>query len=86
MTLASSCSPTFRVCSFNIERGFKADGVSAWLRDNAIDVALLQELDVGCLRTRNKNTPHEIAQSANMCVCFTVEVNEHWRFAASEYN
>lgn len=48
------------VCSFNIERGYNWREQSRFLKGKQFDVALLQEVDIGCQRTGGVNVFEEL--------------------------
>lgn len=56
-----------RVASWNIERGLNLDGIKAYLCGHPvlseIDVLLLNEVDAGMARTRNRHVAREIAEA-----------------------
>ena len=50
-----------RVLSWNIERGYRLNDITATIRDLKSDVCLLQEVDRNVRRTSNKNIARELA-------------------------
>jgi endonuclease/exonuclease/phosphatase family metal-dependent hydrolase len=55
---------TLRVASWNLERGYHAAAQGKFLADQAIDVALLQEVDKGCRRTQEQDVLAVLAREA----------------------
>lgn len=53
---ASEARESVRVVQWNIERGYRLDDVIAQLRALDADILLLQEIDVGCDRSDNRDT------------------------------
>ncbi|KAH3744750.1 hypothetical protein Pelo_13872 [Pelomyxa schiedti] len=66
-----------RVVSFNIERGHRADAIGDWLASLRCDVALLQEVDVGCGRTGFRDVASAVARRLAWPTCaFCCEFRE----------
>ncbi len=57
-------SKAVRVASWNLERGYHAKAQGAFLADQQIDVALLQEVDRGCKRTHEEDVLAVLAREA----------------------
>mmetsp|Transcript_18331 Transcript_18331/g.43105 ORF Transcript_18331/g.43105 Transcript_18331/m.43105 type:complete len:321 (+) Transcript_18331:35-997(+) len=65
-----------RVVSFNVERGYKVDGIISYLRTLDPDIVLLQECDLACDRTAKRNIADYIAAALEMKVCWASEFEE----------
>lgn len=61
---------------WNIERGYKLDGIIQELKRTNADVLALQELDIGCERTGKRDTMNEIAAALGYSVAFFCEFEE----------
>lgn len=57
---------SFRIASFNIERGYNAEAQQRFLADNEFDIVLLQEVDMGCKRTDGKNVLSVLANEVRV--------------------
>jgi endonuclease/exonuclease/phosphatase family metal-dependent hydrolase len=53
-----------RVVTWNIERGYNHVGQAEWLRRKGVDIALLQEVDIGCKRTGSCDVFRAVGESA----------------------
>jgi len=51
-----------RVIQWNIERGYKLPQIIEELKNNDADIICLQEIDISCERSSNKNVGEEIAK------------------------
>ena len=61
---------------WNIERGYRLDGVISTLKSYDADIICLQELDVHCARSAYRNAAKEIAEALQMTCLFIVEFEE----------
>jgi endonuclease/exonuclease/phosphatase family metal-dependent hydrolase len=61
---------------WNIERGYQLDDIVKLLISYDADIICLQELDVGCERSRGRNCALELAESLKMKCAFVVEFEE----------
>jgi endonuclease/exonuclease/phosphatase family metal-dependent hydrolase len=56
-----------RVVAWNVERGSRLDGIIAWLhagdRSRAVDLLLLNEVDVGMARSGNRDAARELGEA-----------------------
>ena len=57
---------TLRVVTWNIERGMRFSEIAHELRRINADVILLQEADIGCRRSGNRNVPRDLAHVLEM--------------------
>lgn len=64
------------LCQFNIERGYKLEGIIKALREQDADVLCLQEVDVGCERSGGLDTGAEIARALELNYVFLSEFVE----------
>lgn len=55
-----------RVVTWNIEQGVRFDEIAQALRRMKADVVLLQEADIACRRSGNRNVPRELADILGM--------------------
>lgn len=62
-----------RVLTWNVERGYRLNGVIASLRNEGADLCLLSEVDVGCGRSQMVDVGAEIAHALGMCLVFATE-------------
>ena len=53
---SASSSETIKLLQWNIERGYKLEGIIEELKSINADIISLQEVDVGCERTGSINT------------------------------
>lgn len=65
-----------RVVQWNIERGYELAGIVAELAALDADVLLLQELDIGCDRSRGVDCLTELARALHMAYAFAPEFRE----------
>jgi hypothetical protein len=65
-----------RFASFNIERGYHAQKQQQYIRDNHLDVVLLQEVDIGCKRTGSINVLATLAGDEAFDGVYAVEFEE----------
>jgi endonuclease/exonuclease/phosphatase family metal-dependent hydrolase len=69
-------SRQLKCVQWNIERGYKLDEIiQILIRENA-DIICLQELDIGCERSRRRDCVMEIARALNMKCAFLAEFEE----------
>jgi endonuclease/exonuclease/phosphatase family metal-dependent hydrolase len=69
--------PNFKLLFWNIERGYKVDQQTEYLKQVQPDIICLQEVDWGCERTDNRNIALEMAVRAGYkYVAFTTEFVE----------
>lgn len=66
-----------RFASFNVERGYHAQKIHDFIVEEAFDVVLLQEVDMGCKRTESRNNMAVIAGDAAFDGVFAVEFEEY---------
>ena len=69
-------SGTFRVVSWNINRGHCLEQIIDFLRSADAELILLQECDLNAARSGSRNVAREIAQRLNMNYVFGVEFIE----------
>jgi endonuclease/exonuclease/phosphatase family metal-dependent hydrolase len=67
---------TFKIISWNINRGLQLNAVIDFLARSSADLILLQETDINARRTRRGNIPCEIAQALQMNYVFGREFEE----------
>lgn len=65
-----------KVVQWNIERGYKLEGIIEELRRLDADVITLQELDISCQRTHYANVPLAIAKALGALCAFVCEFHE----------
>jgi len=75
---STSSKPTIKAIQWNIERGYKLDEVIDLLKDHDADIICLQELDIGCERSGQRNCALEIAMALEMKCALLVEFEEIW--------
>lgn len=68
--------PNLKVLQWNIERGYKLDDILVILKSHNADIICLQELDISCERSNNRNCVLEIAKYLSMKIAFVVEFEE----------
>jgi endonuclease/exonuclease/phosphatase family metal-dependent hydrolase len=68
--------PKLKVLQWNIERGYKLDDILIKLKSHNADIICLQELDISCERSNERNCVLEIAKYLNMKISFVVEFEE----------
>lgn len=66
-----------KAIQWNIERGYKLDQIITTLARHQADIICLQELDIDCERTGNKNIPKEIAEALKMNCVYVTEFVEY---------
>lgn len=78
-----SCPPegsegtrALKVVQWNIERGYCIEEIKALLAEQDADLICLQELDIGCERSRYRDCVQEIAAALRMKCAFLVEFEE----------
>ena len=57
---------SLRVVTWNIEQGVRFSDIARELRRMEADVVLLQEADIACQRSGNRNVPRDIAEALDM--------------------
>ena len=57
---------SLRVVTWNIEQGVRFDDIARELRHMEADVVLLQEADIACRRSGNRNVPRDLANALGM--------------------
>ena len=62
--------------SWNIDKGYQVHKIIQALKEQSPDIVLLQELDIGCDRTRSDNIPDMIAEALSMNCVFVPEFQE----------
>jgi endonuclease/exonuclease/phosphatase family metal-dependent hydrolase len=67
---------TLKCIQWNIERGYKLDDVIKALKNHYADIICLQELDINCERSGNRNCALEIAEALQMKCAFVAEFEE----------
>jgi endonuclease/exonuclease/phosphatase family metal-dependent hydrolase len=65
-----------RLAQFNVERGYELESVARQLAALDADVIALQEVDVGCDRSRGADVGRVLAQRLGMCGVFLCEFEE----------
>eukprot|EP00191_Tetraselmis_sp_GSL018_P006706 CAMPEP_0177619136 /NCGR_PEP_ID=MMETSP0419_2-20121207/26069_1 /TAXON_ID=582737 /ORGANISM="Tetraselmis sp., Strain GSL018" /LENGTH=454 /DNA_ID=CAMNT_0019118323 /DNA_START=325 /DNA_END=1690 /DNA_ORIENTATION=- len=65
-----------KILQWNIERGYKLEGIIAELKKVDADVLALQEIDVGCARSDWEDTGERIAKELRMNYAFVCEFEE----------
>ena len=64
------------VATWNIERGIRYLDVTRMLKDYSVDIALLQECDVGMARSGNVHTPRLISEGLGYAYTMAIEFEE----------
>ena len=67
---------SFRILSWNIERGLQFRRILDFLRTSQADLLLLQEVDLNARRTRYRDIASELAQCLNLNYVFGIEFQE----------
>lgn len=67
---------SFRLMSWNIDRGYGFDGVVKLLRDKQPALCLLQEVDLHARRTKDRDVARELAQTLGYNYSFGIEFQE----------
>jgi endonuclease/exonuclease/phosphatase family metal-dependent hydrolase len=67
---------SFRLLSWNIDRGYGFDGVVTLLRDKRPDLCLLQEVDLHAHRTKDRDVARELAKTLGYNYSFGSEFQE----------
>ena len=57
---------SLRVVTWNIEQGVRFDDITQQLRRMNPDIVLLQEADIACQRSGNRNVPRDLAHALQM--------------------
>src|SRR5688572_16952183 len=57
---------SLRVVTWNIQQGVRFGDIARELRRMEADVVLLQEADIACRRSGNRNVPRDMAQALDM--------------------
>ncbi len=57
---------SLRVVTWNIEQGLRFGEIAEHLRRMEPDIVLLQEADIACRRSGNRNVPQDLAQALDM--------------------
>lgn len=65
-----------RLLQWNIERGYKLEGIIEELRRVDADIIALQEVDIGCERTKSLDIGVTIAQALGLNYVFLSEFEE----------
>lgn len=65
-----------KIIQWNIERAYKLDSIIEILKDMDADIIVLQEIDVYCERSENRNSAYELCSSLQMNGVFVVEFVE----------
>ena len=71
-----SADGTLKIIQWNIERGYKLDGILRDLKNIDADILIVQELDINCKRSGFVNVPEMIAKTLCMECVFVVEFHE----------
>lgn len=64
------------VATWNVQRGGKYLDIARMLRDNAVDIALLQECDVGMARSGNIHVPRLVSKELGYDYSMAIEFEE----------
>lgn len=67
---------TLKCVQWNIERGYKLNQIIECLKTHDADIVCLQELDIGCARSGNRDCALEIAKALGMRCAFFTEFEE----------
>jgi endonuclease/exonuclease/phosphatase family metal-dependent hydrolase len=67
---------SFRLISWNIDRGYGFDGIVTLLRDKQPDLCLLQEVDLHTHRTKDRDVARELAKTLGYNYSFGTEFQE----------
>src|SRR5690242_7755515 len=73
---ATPTGNSFRLMSWNIDRGYGFDGVMALLHEKQPALCLLQEVDLHAHRTKDRDVARELAQSLGYNYSFGIEFQE----------
>lgn len=65
------------VAAWNVQRGAKFLDIVRMLRENSVDIALLQECDIGMARSGNVHVPREVAEGLGYEYTVAIEFEEH---------
>src|ERR1700756_3837959 len=68
-----SPSRTIRIAAWNLERCLYPESAARILQRNAVDLALLTEMDVGVLRTGQVHTIDRLAAQSGQSYCYALE-------------
>ncbi|KAI9306348.1 hypothetical protein BJ944DRAFT_263718 [Cunninghamella echinulata] len=64
------------ILQWNVERNYEADGIIEEIKRLSPDVCILQEIDIDCERSGNRNHMEELCKSLNMKGVFVCEFLE----------
>ncbi len=67
---------SFRILSWNIERGFQLPKIVDFLRTTPADLLLLQEVDLNARRTRRRDIANELGLALKLNYAFGMEFQE----------
>lgn len=67
---------TLKCIQWNIERGYKLDKIIEILKEHHADIIILQELDIGCERSAQRDCAKELAVALEMKCVFMSEFEE----------
>ena len=67
---------SFRLMSWNIDRGYEFDRITALLRDNQPDLCLLQEVDLHAHRSKDRDEARDLAKALGYNYSFATEFQE----------
>lgn len=67
---------SFRMISWNIDRGYGFDGVAKLLQEKQPDLCLLQEVDLHARRTKNRDVGGDLARTLGYNYSFGTEFQE----------
>jgi endonuclease/exonuclease/phosphatase family metal-dependent hydrolase len=67
---------SFRLVSWNIDRGYGFDGIVKLLRERQPDLCLLQEVDLHARRTKDRDVGRELAETLGYNYSFGTEFQE----------
>ena len=65
-----------KMVQWNIERGYKLEGIIQELQAVDADILMLQEVDLLCARSQGKDVMRELCEALGMWGCFAVEFIE----------
>lgn len=75
---------SLKCIQWNIERGYKLDGIINLLKKEDADILCLQELDIDCERSAFRNCAMEIAKSLKLKCIFATEFEEIYSLRRSK--
>jgi endonuclease/exonuclease/phosphatase family metal-dependent hydrolase len=67
---------SFRMITWNIDRGYKFDGLVKVLQEKQPDLCLLQEVDLHARRTKDRDVGHDLAEALGYNYSFGREFQE----------